>query len=230
MASKLNFKGGFSMKKLFAVITSTLLIFSLSSPAFATTIRSSELPDDTIIRYQVVDDSGIVDALLVSGDIPTMGKEAYCATLDDMLSKNTPTTRNSYTISDRDTLQHNNYNLYSEFDSTVEWDLIHSSSVSGNSQAAWLGTTPGTADKITLTDKFTFTGVVLSVSASGPNWSSSMQSATWSASETDKWVMSHIYSNISCVGYDIYLKQVSTGDFKFGGTYYTTSATDSLFL
>lgn len=120
--------------------------------------------------------------------------------------------------------------MYSEFNSAIDWDYIRSSQISGNSRARWYGYNPYNADKITLTDKITFAGIVVSVSASGPNWSTTTQSASWTASENNNWMIDHIYSRVSCVGYDVYIKQVSTGDFKFGTTYYTTSATDSQWL
>lgn len=158
-------------------------------------------------------------------------KIAYGEQMDLIIAQEKgPSKRGTYSISDQDTLTHNGKSLYSKFDSEIDWDYIESSKVSGSSRAAWIGTNPMDADRITLTDKISFGGIVIGVSTDGANWSTTMTSASWSESLDDEWEIDHVYSDINCTGYDLYVKQVTTGDFKFGTKYYTTSATDSKFL
>lgn len=218
-------------KRFFSLCLLAILCLSTTS-IVASAAENKAVPKYTVVE-EFIGKSGIIDAMYVPQKDDTIDKEAYGRAMDKLLNRNTTVgakVGGTYNISDKDSLTHNGYELYSKFSSTIEWDLIQSSKVSGSSRASWTGINPFNADKITLTDKITFAGIVVSVSASGPNWSTTMQSATWTASQDNQWQIDHIYSDITCVGYDIYIKQVTTGDFKFGTTYYTTSAIDSQWL
>lgn len=210
----------FKMKKFLSVALAMVIMLSVTSNAFAT--------ENSYTKY--VDPSSSDTIYIPSDDVTD--KVRYGEELDLIIAQERgPSKRGGvYNISDKDTLTHNGSSLYSKFASEIDWDYIESSKVSGSSRAAWLGSNPMDADRITLSDKISFGGIVIGVSTSGADWSTTMTSASWSASLDDEWQIDHTYSDISCTGYDLYVKQVSTGDFKFGTKYYTTSATDSKFL
>jgi len=161
-------------------------------------------------------------------------KESYFEMIDEMnlasTSGQASRTSGYYYISDQNSAYRNGSEMYSKFSSTIDWDYIESSKVSGTSRAAWLGANPVNCTNITLTDKITFAGLVVSVNASGGNWSTSLQSATWSATQANVWSLDHSYNNVTCIGLDLYIKQSTIGDFQFGTQYYTTTASDSQFL
>lgn len=116
------------------------------------------------------------------------------------------------------------------FDSTVDWDYIKSSIIDGSSYGSYSGIYGHNPDAISLSDKFSFVGVVVSVSASGPNWSTSGDTITWHKRMTGTNAMTHYYSGITCVGYDLYIKQQTTAEFEVGSSTYTIVASDSVFL
>ncbi|MBN4051115.1 MAG: hypothetical protein COA82_12400 [Alkaliphilus sp.] len=136
----------------------------------------------------------------------------------------------TYNISDFESKHISTAAMSSKFDSTIYWDFIKSSEISGRSQATFSGMYGYEPDKISLTDKFSFVGIVVGIDVSGPNWSTTMQSATWSREETGYSSLIHIYEDITCVGYDIYIKQTTTAYFEIGATGYTVTASDSQWL
>jgi hypothetical protein len=227
------------MKKLMFFMQILLLSIVFSSTALAANEDHNPIEgyeeeiSEYATSYRYEDTDGTKDIIYVPNNDMTSQKEFYELLMDKVIEReNLTTTRSAgtYSISDKDSLTHNGEELYSKFSSTIEWDYIQSSKVSGSSRAAWLGGNPLLADSIKLTDKITFTGLVVSVSASGSNWSTSIQTATWSATENSAWEIDHVYSNITCVGDDLYIKQITTGDFEFGTTHYTTTAIASKLL
>ncbi|WP_213484683.1 hypothetical protein [Thermobacillus xylanilyticus] len=133
-------------------------------------------------------------------------------------------------LSGRDETRHNGKLLLAHFDSVISFDQT-SAEVSGFSRVAWFGDDPINADKITLTDKFSFRGLSISITTpGGVNWSTSGSTATWQESLNNNWLIEHDYSKIGVSGFELHFEQSTTGDFKFGSRFYTLTARDSTFL
>lgn len=137
-----------------------------------------------------------------------------------------------YTIGDSNTKQISNgtANGTASFESAIYPVTWGASDIDGDSYARYSGIYGHNPDSISLTDKFSFVGINVSVSASGPNWSTTGDTAIWSKTMTGTNYLSHVYSGVTCVGNDLYIKQQTTADFTLGSNSYTIVASDSQFL
>ncbi|MDF2885434.1 MAG: hypothetical protein K0R54_6008 [Clostridiaceae bacterium] len=200
---------------------------------------AAQLPQGAIL----VEDDGYDRVYIASDDIVDV--DAYIEELDiyieelsrQDLQKNSSSSMaiaatTPYTIGDSstETIANNTATGTASFDSTIYWDYIESSEIDGDSYARYSGIYGHYPDSISLTDKFSFVGVVVSVSADGPNWSTSGDTAIWSRTMTGTNVLNHYYSGVTCVGYDLYIKQQTTAEFEVGSNAYTIIASDSQFL
>jgi hypothetical protein len=97
--------------------------------------------------------------------------------------------------------------------------------VSGDSYARWLGTTPRDADSVSLTDKFWVANAGASVSIPpGVGWSGGTAEATYSNDFGPTWESYHNYADVKFDGVLFSYSQTSTGGFRFGSqTFYVTS-------
>ncbi|SHK16642.1 hypothetical protein [Paramaledivibacter caminithermalis] len=117
--------------------------------------------------------------------------------------------------------------MSTKFKYTITNDLVSTSEISGYSRASSSGIYGYKPDTISLTDQFTFVGVSVSVDAGGPGWSTSGESAVWSKQKADVASLTHYYEGVTCTGYDLYIKQITTGEFEVGTRTYSIIASDS---
>ncbi|ARU60954.1 hypothetical protein CBW65_07545 [Tumebacillus avium] len=217
-----------SLKKVVPAILGLSLVFSGS--ALAANPQVTGIENDTSVNIL----SNTPDDLSFSPGKSVKNKEKYLESVEKYWKKSPQTIGTEALVqpvlSDQDDLTHNGSNMYSKFTSNVNngWTNV---SVSGSSRAAWVGSNPFNADSITLADKITYSGVNVTISVPGSSsWSISAFTASWSAKVSNDWDIDHTYSNINSTGYDVYIKQTTTGDFKFGSSFYTTTASDGAWL
>ncbi|NBI27453.1 hypothetical protein [Chengkuizengella marina] len=158
---------------------------------------------------------------IIKGKLHT-GKQSSDSDVSALLSAN---------INDYDSMTYNGSTMYAQFDSTINYNICCTTEVSGDSRGAWLGSNPFNADKVTLADSISFTGVTVSVSVpASAGFSVSGSTASWTDSVNNTWQMNHYYNNISATGFDIYVSQSTSATFKFGSSFYTPTASDGTWL
>lgn len=120
------------------------------------------------------------------------------------------------------------------FEDTLDYNLCCTGFITGDSWTGWYGGDPWYADTVRLTDKWTFRGVNLSVSASGKSWSVTgnlaQRVATWSEDIDDNWWLGHDYDEVVFDGFDVWVSHTAIGEFKFGSQWYEVQAYDSSWL
>lgn len=207
---------------------------------FASSMAAAAAPEPKII-YQ--DEHNVV---LAGPDVP-VDKKAYDAELMKLITKilndrtqarlDTPEgdIRALYTANfqDSETRQvtppgGSSGTIASFFNDTLNYGITGSGYVDGYSGGRWYGTNPEDADKITLTDTFTWRGVGISVSVSGSGWtvsgSTTQKQAVWTGYIYNDWILNHVYYNLRFNGYNMWFAHDATTELKFGNTYYTISA------
>lgn len=133
-------------------------------------------------------------------------------------------------LSDNRRMNCNGSYIKSLFYSTLDYDRV-CGEVDGSSMGAWMGANPYNADKVTLGDSYSFSGLAISVKVpAGAGFSISGTSASWSDSITNNWLMFHQYSGIGYSGYGLHFRQDTSATFKFGYRFYTVNASDSSLL
>ena len=134
----------------------------------------------------------------------------------------------TYNLNDIDIMSYSDGTLVSSFNSTLQ-DNLFGSNVDGYSIVAWTGLNPNYCDTIKLTDTISLTGLSLSLSI-GSEWSVSggttSKTAKWSKEYENEFSIEHTYQNITFDGVNLYYRQTCTGDFSFGTSNFTTTATD----
>jgi hypothetical protein len=124
---------------------------------------------------------------------------------------------------------YSNGTLESSFNDTVTASKA-TFKVVGNSYAEWAGTSPFDANEIVLSDAYTFTGINVSVSASGPGLSVSGNTVNWSATQPNTWYLGHSYNGIQATGADVDYSHSASSSFLFGTQWYQVVASGSAVL
>lgn len=111
--------------------------------------------------------------------------------------------------------------LYAYFNSQVDMGF-GTTTVEGSSAGEWLGSTPATADSLTLTDKIWGTGVGVSASV-GPISGSSTSGGTftYTTSGSNTAALFHHYSGVNYSGAVVNMAQNATVSAQFGGLGYS---------
>lgn len=229
---------------LIMVITSSVTVFASENGSGNSLSTSKSLFEEAEIEI-TKNPSGLVDIVIVNADSNT-DKEAFLASETKFFSSskhsvsvgnesNLSPARASASLYDYQTKNVKSSYVYSKLDSDISYGVISDLRMDGSSKIYWAGSSPVNCDKIKMEDSFYISGVSVGFSfASGGKWTVSpslvSSTATWSDSYNNKYTITHSYSNLDFNGYELYIKQTTTGYFTFSTTTYQLSAVDSTLL
>jgi hypothetical protein len=127
--------------------------------------------------------------------------------------------------------------IYAKFDDTVSHPFLETSAtINGSSRTAWLGACPVNAGSVHLNDTVCFDAIGISVTVGGAGFSDggSGDCGSWNATVGSTWYINHSYTGVHGSGSllaPIYrVRQSSSGTYKFGSSFYTVVANDSMLI
>lgn len=127
--------------------------------------------------------------------------------------------------------------IYAKFDDSVSHPFLETSAtINGSSRTAWLGACPVNANTVKLVDTVCFDAIGISVTVGGAGFSDngSGDCGSWDGSVSNAWYINHSYSGVHGSGSllaPIYrVRQSSSGTYKFGTSFYTVVANDSMLI
>lgn len=234
------------MKKLFSLVLALVLMSTMfvtanaaSSETMSATMTMSNSFDNTLLEVkQQSTENGPVDIVITNAD-NTKDKEAFLraegAFLDNAAEQKVSSRTIDVNLYDYQKKDVKTSYVDAQLDSDVTYGIVTDLRVNGVSRVRWMGSTPVNCDKIKMEDTFTIDGVAVGFSfSSNGTWTVSNSvvtaTATWTDNYTNKWSISHDYSNVDFNGYELYLKQKTTGYFTFSTNTYEISAVDSSLL
>lgn len=238
-------------KKFLGLFLSAIMLLASSVTAFAagngtnnTIFTSRDVFGEAVVKV-TKNPSGLVDIVVVNSDSNTdkdaflesenkyFSSDKYIASVGDAKLENP--TRALVSLYDYQTKNVKSSYVYSKLDSDVSYGVFSDLRVDGTSKVYWAGTNPINCDKIKMEDSFYITGVSVGFGfSSGGKWSVTTSfpssTATWTDSYNKKYSITHDYSNLDFNGYELYIKQTTTGYFTFSTTTYQVSAVGSSLL
>lgn len=228
-----------NLKKTSKFVLSIIIIMSMSSTVFASTLNERDkaykiIEENVISSLKTEGDNAPVDKIILPNHNFT--KEEFENQLTDLLGDSSKyTTFSNTTLYDRASQDYSDSEIVALFSSDVTWGIFTDLRVNGFAQVIWRGHSPRNCDKIAIENTFTINGIKPGFSfASGNKWTVSAgltsAKAAYTDSFTDEYSIIHDYANVDFDGYELYLKQNVTGRFTFGTSIYQVTAVDSTLL
>lgn len=226
------------MKKVFAVILIGLLTVNTPIISNATEKENFNVTSNETVTQNGIETGKLEDVVILPNS-EYNDKEEYLKEVDEyidgQLNNGFSSRALSVNLVDKNQVNANGSYIYAKFDSTVTYGVFTDLRVNGSSRIYWGGTNPIRCTKIKMEDSFVISGVTVGFSfSSDGKWSVTPgvvnATATWSDSYNDEYAIDHVYSNLDFNGYEVYLKQSTTGYFTFSTTTYQTTAVDSSLL